>query len=221
MAGVVALRQHLDLLGFERCEKCIALRSCMATGLRNVCSRLAPTLREEGARTPNSVQRSTPDNIICKVTGLTNPAIFVTCLFSCGMLAASESNAACIEVFSPPVYPHFANYARIQGRVKLRFEIDSGGRPKNSSIEGHPLLLQTAHDSLLSSKFSLRCDGWIELVYSFVLIGEPNQVSKATAVSFKNPNEYMVTANPLTAMVNRDPGAHTRKFSLGRLFRRQ
>src|SRR5512146_3068975 len=56
-----------------------------------------------------------------------------------------------------PRYPQMARIAHISGRVVLEITVQPDGTVTIQEVEGHPILVQAAKDSVQKSKLS--CDG--------------------------------------------------------------
>src|SRR5579859_3820905 len=85
--------------------------------------------------------------------------------------------------FHDPVYPQMARIAHIYGRVVLEITIQPDGTVAVREIEGHPILVQSAKDSVQKSK--LGCDGCGEephtfsVTYEFKIIDPPPQPARS------------------------------------------
>jgi hypothetical protein len=92
--------------------------------------------------------------------------------------------------FREPVYPQMARIAHITGRVVLEIIVQPDGTVAVREIEGHPILVQAAKDSVRMSKVG--CDGCGEaphtfsVVYQFKLDDPPPPAPAAARVALVN-----------------------------------
>lgn len=91
-----------------------------------------------------------------------------------------------ISSLLPPVYPPFTKQTRISGEVQLT--VGSVAAPV--VLQGHPLLVQAAINSVPNSKFERRNCGdeavWYRLTYSFTLGQQVTVRRQLTAVKDDN-----------------------------------
>jgi TonB family protein len=87
--------------------------------------------------------------------------------------------------FHEPVYPQMARIAHIYGRVVLQITVQPDGAVTIQEIEGHPILVQAAKDSVQKSK--LICEGCGDephtfyIKYEFKITDPPQEPSSAAA----------------------------------------
>ncbi|HZI57425.1 MAG TPA: energy transducer TonB [Verrucomicrobiae bacterium] len=87
--------------------------------------------------------------------------------------------------FHAPVYPQMARIAHICGHVVLQITVQPDGTVTVQEIEGHPILVQAARDSVQKSK--LICEGCGDephtfyVKYEFKITDPPRQPSSAAA----------------------------------------
>jgi TonB family protein len=108
-------------------------------------------------------------------------AIAVSLLCACDESSAqnadnanSPAGVALVELFRP-TYPPLARQTRISGDVDLELEIRKDGSVESVAvISGHPVLAQTAVDSVRRSRFECRKCGepltYLRLSYTFQLV---------------------------------------------------
>ncbi len=63
---------------------------------------------------------------------------------------AQNRDALALEYYVPATYPRIAEFARIEGEVKITFRIDTttGAVAEASAVDGHPMLRQAALDAV-------------------------------------------------------------------------
>jgi len=77
--------------------------------------------------------------------------------------------------FRPPVYPQMAVAARINGDVRLAFNVNDSVLSNVTALSGHPILINAALESLHGSR--LQCDGCGDeprhfvVTYEFEIVG--------------------------------------------------
>jgi hypothetical protein len=92
-----------------------------------------------------------------------------------------------------PSYPLLARQARIQGTVRLHFDVTQDGTASNVVNDlGHPILFAGVESSLREARFDTRCEGTLNMIYTFAF---SDNVGNATTVKFNAPNQYVVTAD--------------------------
>jgi hypothetical protein len=107
------------------------------------------------------------------------------------------SDGTCLEHWVVPLYPPVARTAFVTGRVWVTFTVDKSGEPKEVSAKGHPLLVQSAAETLKKWKYriggSSPVSRWV--LFEYELVG-PSKGSPSTAVDLLLPNHVLVVSSP-------------------------
>ncbi len=97
----------------------------------------------------------------------------LACMFSFGLAALSQDDAALASKVEAVKYPALSRLARIQGDVRLHL-----GPKGPELISGHPLLVPAAMENLKNLDNLAGAD--IEVIYHFVLMDSTFRVSRRT-----------------------------------------
>lgn len=125
-------------------------------------------------------------------------------------LAEETPVPACLEQIARPVYPPLSVQARIEGPVRVDFQVDADGRITNSRIlEGHPLLVPSVAELLRVAKLDPASCGGKEfsVVYQFIL-EQPVWGPSPATYSFRGPNVLVIQKHTQLAEMLGCPGVN-------------
>ena len=100
----------------------------------------------------------------------------------------------CLQALGKPDYPPPARFSAISGVVKVQFRAGPEGKIAIARSDGHPKLVEEVQYLVDRAPLSPECRGNFEVTYRFVLRDEKSDEPN-TAVTFNEPNEFIVTAN--------------------------
>jgi hypothetical protein len=99
--------------------------------------------------------------------------ITIACMFSLGLVAFGQDEAAMVSKVEAVQYPALSRQARVQGDVWLRV-----GPEGVKSIHGHPLLTPVAFNSIKDlGKLS---ETEIDVLYHFILVDPTSRIARKT-----------------------------------------
>jgi TonB family protein len=110
--------------------------------------------------------------------------------------SSQRSDDTCVVHLESMVYNRLARQARVQGDVRVSFQIEADGRVGFVSvISGHPLLARDAEQNLKSWAFSHGDQRTHEIVYEFRLEDPEIYTDPPSRVTFDLPDRVRIVSN--------------------------
>jgi TonB family protein len=123
-------------------------------------------------------------------------ALYVLAFAWFALSSSQRSNDICVVHLESMAYGPLARQTRVQGDVRVSFQIEADGKVGSVSVlSGHPLLARDAAQNLNSWVFS-RADGRThEIVYEFRLENPEVYTDPPSRVTFDLPDRVRIVSN--------------------------